>query len=148
MFERVPPLSDVDVLTAPDSVAAELATSPSRGEDMSALLMLDPDALSDAGRIDLLVAFERHIALLQAAQQQVLASLDGRALDWSGTKLVDYTREQVGAAFAVVTGHRGTAAVYCAGLGGAAAGHPAAAAHRAAHLPARHEARRSRGSVR
>jgi hypothetical protein len=43
------------------------------------------------------VAFERHIALLQAAQQQVLASLDGRALDWSGKKVVDYTREQVGA---------------------------------------------------
>jgi hypothetical protein len=47
--------------------------------------MLDPDAFSDAGRVDLLVAFERHIALLQAAQQQVLACLDGRALDWSGT---------------------------------------------------------------
>jgi Domain of unknown function (DUF222) len=28
----------------------------------------------------------------------VLASLDGRALDWSGTKIIDYTREQVGAA--------------------------------------------------
>jgi hypothetical protein len=31
--------------------------------------------------VDLLVALERHIAMLQAAQQQVLASLDGRALD-------------------------------------------------------------------
>jgi hypothetical protein len=65
---------------------------------MLALFLLDPDALSDAGRIDLLVAFERHIALLQAAQQQVHASLDGRALDWSGKKIIDYTREQVGAA--------------------------------------------------
>src|SRR5215471_12653859 len=69
MFEYPPPLSEVDVLESPD-----------------------------AGRVDLLVAFERSIALLQAAQQQVLASLDGRALDWSGTKLIDYTREQVGAA--------------------------------------------------
>jgi Domain of unknown function (DUF222) len=60
--------------------------------------------LSDAGRIDLLVAFERHIAMLQAAQQQVLASLDGRALDWSGTKLIDYTREQVGAALRLSPG--------------------------------------------
>jgi hypothetical protein len=104
MFEHVPPISDVDVLESPDAVAAELATSPPRGEDMSALLMLDPDALSDAGRVDLLVAFERHIALLQAAQQRVLASLDGRALDWSGTRLIDYTREQVGAALRLSPG--------------------------------------------
>jgi Domain of unknown function (DUF222) len=104
MFEHVPPITDVDVLESPDAVAAELATSLPRGEDISALLLLDPDTLSDAGRIDLLVAFERHIAMLQAAQQQVLASLDGRALDWSGTKLIDYTREQVGAALRLSPG--------------------------------------------
>src|SRR5215472_2290273 len=98
MFGQPPPLSEVDVLESPDAVAAELATSVPRAEDISALVLLDPEALSDAGRVDLLVAFDRHIALLQAAQQQVLASLDGRALDWSGTKLIDYTREQVGAA--------------------------------------------------
>jgi hypothetical protein len=79
MFEHPPPISEVDVLASPDVVAAELASSLPRAEDMSALHMLDPDTLSDAGRVDLLVAFERHIALLQAAQQQVLASLDGRA---------------------------------------------------------------------
>src|SRR5215469_5454040 len=98
MFEHSPPVSEVDVLESPDAVAAELATSLPRADDVAALLMLDPEALSDAGRVDLLVAFERHIALLQAGQQQVLASLDGRALDWSGRKLIDYTREQVGAA--------------------------------------------------
>ncbi|HEY3090498.1 MAG TPA: DUF222 domain-containing protein, partial [Jatrophihabitantaceae bacterium] len=79
MFEHVPPVSEVDVLVS-------------------------PDALSDAGRVDLLVALERHLALLHAAQQQVLASLDGRALDWSGTKVVDYTREQVGAALRLSPG--------------------------------------------
>jgi hypothetical protein len=68
VFDDAPPVTDVDVLTSPDAVAAELATSPPRAEDMAMLLMLDPDALSDAGRVDLLVAFERHIALLQAAQ--------------------------------------------------------------------------------
>jgi hypothetical protein len=82
MFDGAPPVTDMDVLTSPDAVAAELATSPPRAEDMAVLLMIDPDTLSDAGRVDLLVAFERHIALLQAAQQQVLASLDGRA--WIG----------------------------------------------------------------
>jgi Domain of unknown function (DUF222) len=103
MFEHAPPISEVDVLASPDPVAAELATSLPRPDDMLALFLLDPDALSDAGRIDLLVAFERHIAL-QAAQQQVLASLDGRALDWSGKKLIDYTREQVGAALRLSPG--------------------------------------------
>jgi hypothetical protein len=104
MFEHAPPLTDVDVLTSPDPVAAELATTQPRPDDMAALLLLDPDVLSDTGRIDLLVAFERHIALLQAAQQQVLASLDGRALDWSGKKIIDYTREQVGAALRLSPG--------------------------------------------
>jgi hypothetical protein len=84
MFEQPPPISEVDVLESPDAVAAELATSLPRAEDISALVLLEPDTLSDAGRVDLLVACQRHIALLQAAQQQVLASLDGRALDWSG----------------------------------------------------------------
>src|SRR5215472_16570095 len=104
MFEHPPPVSEVDVLASPDAVAAELPTSLPRGDDVAALLMLDPDALPDAGRVDLLVACERHIALLQAGQQQVLASLDGRALDWSGKKLIDYTREQVGAALRLSPG--------------------------------------------
>jgi Domain of unknown function (DUF222)/HNH endonuclease len=104
MFEHVQPPTDVDVLTSPDPVAAELATTLPRPDDIYALCLLDPDAVSDAGRIDLLVAFERHIALLQAAQQQVLASLDGRALDWSGKKIIDYTREQVGAALRLSPG--------------------------------------------
>ena len=98
MFEQPPPLSEVDVLKSPDAVAAELASSLPRAEDISALVLLDPEALSDAGPVDLLVGFERHIAQLQAAQQGVLASPDGRALDRSGKKLIDYTREQVGAA--------------------------------------------------
>ena len=106
MFEQPPPVSEVDVLECPDAVAAELAASLPRADDVAALLMLmlDPEALSDAGRVDLLVACERHIALLRAAQQQVLASLDGRALDWSGKKLIDYTREQVGAALRLSPG--------------------------------------------
>ncbi|HKF34511.1 MAG TPA: DUF222 domain-containing protein [Jatrophihabitantaceae bacterium] len=104
MFGQPPPLSEVDALESPDAVAAELATSLPRAEDISALVLLDPELLCDAGRVDLLVACERHIALLQAAQQQVLASLDGRALDWSGKKLIDYTREQVGAALRLSPG--------------------------------------------
>src|SRR5215471_18686209 len=108
MFEHVPAVSEVDALASPDAAAAESATSLPRAEDISALVLLDPELLCDAGRVDLLVACERHIALLQAGQQQVLASLDGRALDWSGRKLIDYTREQVGAGAAAVPGYRRT----------------------------------------
>jgi hypothetical protein len=101
MFEHddAPPPSMADVLDSPDAVAAELATGqPGPGHD-AALAMLDPAVLSDAGRIDLLVALERQIAWLAARQQRVLASLDGRALDWQGKQSIDYTREQVGVGF-------------------------------------------------
>jgi len=104
MFEHVPPATDIDVLDAPDALAAELAAAAPSPADAAALTMLDPDSLSDSGRIDLLVAYERQIAMLQAAQQKVLASLDGRAMDWSGKRCMDYTREQVGAALRLSPG--------------------------------------------
>ena len=70
MFEQSSPVSEVDVLATPDAAAAELASSLPRAEDISALVLLDPDLLSDAGRVDLLVGFERHIALLQPASSR------------------------------------------------------------------------------
>jgi hypothetical protein len=106
MFERsAPPPSLTDVLDAPDSVAAELAASRPGPDRDAALSMLDPALLSDAGRIDLLVALERQIAWLTARQQQVLAALDVWALDWAGKESIDYTREQVGAALRLSPGH-------------------------------------------
>ena len=148
MFEQPPPLSEVDVLESPDAVAAELASSLPRAEDISALVLLDPEALSDAGPVDLLVGFERHVAQLQAAQQQVLASLDGRVLDWSGKKLIDYTREQVGAALRLSPGTAERRLSIGADPPRAATRHFGPAAAWAAHLPARHETRRSRYPVR
>jgi hypothetical protein len=67
--------------------------------------MLDSAVLSDTGRVDLLVAYERQIAWLHAEQQRVLASLDGRALDWQGKEAIDYTQEQVGAALRLSPGN-------------------------------------------
>jgi hypothetical protein len=107
MFEHddAPPPSMADVLDNPDSVAAELAATRPGPDHETALAMLDPAALPDAARIDLLVALERQIAWLTARQQQVLASLDGTALDWAGKQSIDYTQEQVGAALRLSPGH-------------------------------------------
>jgi hypothetical protein len=94
---RQRPPSVVDALAAPADVAA-WATIASPGPDAVApLAAIDPARIDSAARIDLLVGFERQIAWLQAAQQRVLAALDGQALSWAG-EASDFTQEQVGAA--------------------------------------------------
>jgi Domain of unknown function (DUF222)/HNH endonuclease len=65
----------VDVLEQPGSVAAELAAARPAPDLIPALSLLDPSGLSHAGRVDLLVALERHAAWLAAVQQQVLAAM-------------------------------------------------------------------------
>jgi hypothetical protein len=76
MFDLTPPPPGVaDVLEQPGSVAAELAASRPAPDLIPALSLLDPSVLSHAGRVDLLVALERHAAWLAAVQQQVLASM-------------------------------------------------------------------------
>jgi hypothetical protein len=55
------------------------------------LSVIDAAKVDGVGQIDLLVAYERQIAWLHAAQQRVLAELDGSALDWTGKRTVDYT---------------------------------------------------------
>jgi hypothetical protein len=76
VFEPVPPPPGaVDVLEQPGSVAAELAAARPAPDLIPALSLLDPSALSHAGRVDLLVALERHAAWLAAVQQEVLAAM-------------------------------------------------------------------------
>jgi hypothetical protein len=72
------------------------------------LAVIDPSTVDGPAQIDLLIALERQIAWLNAAQQRVLAALDGRALDWSGKESVDYTEEQVGAALRLSPGTAAT----------------------------------------
>jgi hypothetical protein len=102
MFEAVgeasavPAPSLVDVLEHPDQVATELAAQLPGPIDAVALSLLDPDALSDAGRVDVLVALERQIAWLQAAQQRVLAALDGAVPDRAGDGLDGAVPDRVG----------------------------------------------------
>ena len=71
---------------------------------MAALSAVDPARIDGAARIDLLVGLERQIAWLLAAQQRVLAALDGPALSWTGEASRDFTHEQVGAALRLSPG--------------------------------------------
>jgi hypothetical protein len=76
MFEReAPPLSVAEIVDDPDQAAAWLAADRPGPDRVAAISMLDPATLSHAGRVDLLVALERHLAWLSAAQQRVLASM-------------------------------------------------------------------------
>jgi hypothetical protein len=106
MFERseAPP-TVLDALGSPADVASWAATAPPGADVVAPLVVIDPSTVDGAAQIDLLVALERQIAWLTARQQRVLASLDGRALDWAGKESIDYTREQVGAALRLSPGH-------------------------------------------
>jgi len=64
-----------DVLEHPDEIAAELASSRPAPHDSVTLSLLDSQALSPAGRVDLLVALEQQAAWIAAQQQRVLASM-------------------------------------------------------------------------
>jgi hypothetical protein len=70
-----PPPSAVDVIEQPGSAAAELAAARPAADLIPALSQLDPSTLTHAGRVDLLVALERHAAWLAGVQQHVLASM-------------------------------------------------------------------------
>ncbi|HEY3632300.1 MAG TPA: DUF222 domain-containing protein, partial [Jatrophihabitantaceae bacterium] len=72
--EAPPPLLS-DILDSPDAIAAELGGSKPAPQDAVTLSLLEPDALSAAGRVDLLVALERQAAMIAAQQQRVLARM-------------------------------------------------------------------------
>ncbi len=99
MFEGEPPASIVDALLCPDGTAAYLASAPPGPDAAAPLSVLDASRLSHAGRVDALVACERQIAWLQAAQQRLLAAMSaphsGDTVDRSAGRWV---REDVGCA--------------------------------------------------
>src|SRR5882757_3319415 len=83
------PPTVLDALTVPGDVAAWAATVAPGVDVVAPLVVIDPAKVDGAGRIDLLVAYERQIAWLAAAQQRVLAELDGSASDWDGKRTID-----------------------------------------------------------
>jgi hypothetical protein len=105
MFEQseAPP-TVLDALGSPGDVASWAATAAPGPDVVGPLAVIDPAIVDGAGQIDLLIALERQIAWLTARQQQVLATLDGHALDWAGKESIDYAQEQVGAALRLSPG--------------------------------------------
>src|SRR5882724_4412178 len=99
------PPTVLDAVPAPGDVAAWAAVVAPGADVVGPLAVIDPAKVDGVARIDLLVAYERQIAWLHAAQQRVLAELDGSALNWNGKQTIDYTQEQVGAALRLSPGH-------------------------------------------
>ncbi len=88
-----PPLSLAEITDDPDQAAAWLAGQAPGPDAVAALSMLDLAGLSPGGRVDVLVALERHLAWLSGVQAQVLAAMaadDGSEDRW--------VREEVGCA--------------------------------------------------
>jgi hypothetical protein len=70
-----PQLTVLDALEQPASVAYAASVGQPGPQSLALLSAVDPDRLSPAEKIDLLVAYERHAAWLAACQSRVLASI-------------------------------------------------------------------------
>ena len=88
--------SVLDAVAFPDETAADLAQWAPQALLIDVLDALTPAALSVDGRIDALVAVERHIAMLQARSAELLF-----ALDLGDTTVDQFTRDAVAAALRV-----------------------------------------------
>ena len=88
--------SVLDALVFPDEAAAGLAVGTPQAVLVEALDELRPSVLSADGRIDALIAVERHIAMLQARSAELLAAIE------AGDSTADgWARESVAAALRV-----------------------------------------------
>src|ERR1700733_5982582 len=86
----------LDALLHPDDTAAGLAHWAPQTSLVEVLDELTPASLSVDGRIDALVAVQRHIALLHAREAELLAAVD------AGDSTVDgFTRDSVASAVRV-----------------------------------------------
>src|ERR1700733_3931065 len=86
----------LDALLHPDDTAAGLAHWAPQTSLVEVLDELTPASLSVDGRIDALVAVQRHIALLHAREAELLAALDAGDDTRDG-----FTRDSVAAALRV-----------------------------------------------
>jgi hypothetical protein len=94
----VPSLLDADV--APDDVAAWAAAVTPGSATVKPLAALDLGRLSSAGLVDALVAWEKHVAWVQAQQHKLLALMASRPVQPGRAGEIDkqWVREDVAAA--------------------------------------------------
>ncbi len=85
----------VEALVYPNETAACLAQLVPSPALVEVLDVLSPDMLEVDGQLDALVAVERHIAMLQAREAELLAALDGEAAT------DEFTRDWVAAALRI-----------------------------------------------
>ena len=101
------PPNVIEALVYPNDTAACLAQLGPSVELLPVLDVLTPVMLEVDGQIDALVAVQRHIALLQARETELLAALDA-----SDTSKDGFTRDMVAAAVRVPPGRmRGQMAI-------------------------------------
>jgi hypothetical protein len=101
----VPTVMDADLF--PDDVAAWAASITPGSAVATPMVVLDPRRLSHEGRIDLLVALGKHVALFQALEDETLAVMaeDPAVATPAGERDKDWTREQVACALRLSFGH-------------------------------------------
>ena len=87
-------LTVLDALEHPASIAYAAGISKPGPQSLALMSVVEPDRLSPAEKIDLLVAYERHAAWLAACQARVLASVAREAPRGED----DWVRDQVAAA--------------------------------------------------
>ena len=95
----------LDALEHPASVAHASSITQPGPQSLALMSVVEPDRLSPAEKIDLLVAYERHAAWVAACQARVLASVardEPRGDD-------DWVRDQVAAALKLSGFGRGSA---------------------------------------
>jgi hypothetical protein len=101
----VPTLLDAE--HAPDDVASWAAAVTPGSAALKPLLVLDPARLSAAGRLDALVAIEKHLSLLQAQQHRLLAVLAAEPMTKTPMDELDkgWVREDVACALRLSAQH-------------------------------------------
>ena len=101
----VPTVLDADLF--PDDVAAWAASITPGSAVATPMVVLDPRRLSHEGRVDLLVALGKHVALFQALQDETLAVLaeDPPVPTPVGEREKDWVREEVACALRLSFGH-------------------------------------------
>ena len=88
--------SIVEVVAFPDEVAVGLARCAPQSMLVGPMVALEPSSLTGSGRIDAVIAVQRHIAMLQALSEELLAAIEDRDVP-----VDEFARDAVAAAMRI-----------------------------------------------